>query len=246
MGIDLFVDNVTRAHRKGSVSIEAVRGITLHVPAGSYLTITGPSGSGKSSLLQLLGVLDRPTTGSVRVDERPTEVMGEDERAALRRTRIGFVFQHYHLMPGLSSWENVALPSLLDGHRLRSLRLRAYQLLEQVGLGERAQHTADELSGGEQQRVAIARALMAEPDLLLADEPTGALDAATSTGIIELLEHLSVDVGRTLVIVTHNPEVASRSRAAEVRLLDGKINPEEPGQQSGQATAARASQGSVW
>jgi putative ABC transport system ATP-binding protein len=238
MSIDLFVDNVTRTHRKGSVAVEAVRGISLHIPAGSYITITGPSGSGKSSLLQLLGVLDKPTTGSVRVDNLPTEAMGEDERAALRRTRIGFVFQHYQLMPGLCAWENVALPSMLDGRRLRSLRTRANELLEQVGLGERAEHNTDELSGGEQQRVAIARALMAEPDLLLADEPTGALDAATSTSIIELLERLSVDVGRTLVIVTHNPEVSARPRATEIRLLDGKIHGQFSGRDRDQQAAA--------
>jgi putative ABC transport system ATP-binding protein len=174
-------------------------------------------------MLQLLGLLDQPTTGQILLDGRATSSISDDERAVLRRTVFGFVFQSFQLMPGLNARENVALPMLLDGQKLRSVRAQAEALLAEVGLVDRSEHRPLDLSGGEQQRVAIARALMASPQVVLADEPTGALDQSTSETVIELLEQLTVNAGRTLILVTHDPGIASRSGARRIGLRDGKI-----------------------
>jgi putative ABC transport system ATP-binding protein len=203
--------------------VTSLNDVSLSVPAGSYLTITGPSGSGKSTMLHLLGLLDQPTTGHVRLDDSDTSVLTEDERAVLRRTVFGFVFQSFQLMPGLTAWENVALPMMLDGKKLRDVRPQAEALLENVGLTDRATHRPADLSGGEQQRVAIARALLANPAVVLADEPTGALDQSTSQTVIDLLERLTVGNGRTLILVTHDPGIANRPGARRIALRDGQI-----------------------
>ncbi len=219
---ELKAVDVHRHHRRGETEIRSVDGISLTIPAGSYMTVTGPSGSGKSTLLQVLGLLDSPTSGSVLLDGVDVGALDDDARALLRRTAFGFVFQSFHLLPGLTAWENVALPRMLDGRRLRHVREKAEGLLADVGLGHRSEHRPDALSGGEQQRVAIARALIADPQLVLADEPTGALDQESSATVISLLERLTIDVGRTLVLITHDPAIAERG-ARQVRLRDGRI-----------------------
>ncbi len=174
-------------------------------------------------MLQLLGLLDHPTGGRVLLDDVDTSTMSEDERARLRRTMFGFVFQSFQLMPGLCAWENVALPKLLDGKRLRSQRKAAEILLAEVGLSDRVDHRPSDLSGGEQQRVAIARALMTDPAVVLADEPTGALDQTSSRQVIDLLERVTVQRGRSLVLVTHDPDIAGRAGARQVLLRDGRV-----------------------
>jgi putative ABC transport system ATP-binding protein len=219
---ELKAVEIHRHHRRGDAEIRSVDGISLTMAAGSYTTVTGPSGSGKSTLLQVLGLLDAPTSGSVLLDGADVGALDDDARAQLRRTAFGFVFQSFHLMPGLTAWENVALPRMLDGKRLRQVREKAEGLLADVGLGHRSDHRPDALSGGEQQRVAIARALIADPQLVLADEPTGALDQESSATVINLLERLTVAAGRTLVLITHDPAIASRG-SRQVRLRDGRI-----------------------
>lgn len=223
MSQGLVAVNLSRTHRRGTTEVTALADATLRIPPGSFFTVTGPSGSGKSTLLQLLGLLDRPTGGRVTIDGVDTSTLGDDEQARQRRTNFGFVFQSFHLLPGLTAWENVAMPRLLDGVSLKASRGPAIEFLNEVGLGERADHRPSELSGGELQRVAIARALIAQPGVVLADEPTGALDQTTSGEIIELLVRLTIDRGRTLVIVTHDPTIASHPRATNVRLRDGRI-----------------------
>jgi putative ABC transport system ATP-binding protein len=220
---DLRFENVSRKHVRATHEVLSLNDVSLEIPGGSYVTITGPSGSGKSTMLQLLGLLDQPTSGQVLVDGRPTSTISDDERAVRRRTTFGFVFQSFQLMPGLNAWENVALPMMLDGKKLRSLRERAETLLAEVGLVDRREHRPADLSGGEQQRIALARALMVGPQVVLADEPTGALDRSTSGAVIELLERLTVRAGRTLILVTHDPGIANRPGARRVGLRDGKI-----------------------
>ena len=221
---DLRFEHVSRKHVRATHEVLSLNDVSLSIPGGSYVTITGPSGSGKSTMLQLLGLLDQPTSGQVLLDERPTASLNDDERAVLRRTAFGFVFQSFQLMPGLNAWENVALPLMLDGKKLRSVRAQAEVLLREVGLTDRSEHRPSDLSGGEQQRVAIARALMVSPEVVLADEPTGALDQSTSLTVIELLEQLTVQAGRTLILVTHDPGIAGRPGARRIGLRDGRID----------------------
>jgi putative ABC transport system ATP-binding protein len=225
---DLRFENVSRKHVRATHEVLSLNDVSLEIPSGSYVTITGPSGSGKSTMLQLLGLLDQPTTGQIHLDGRATATISDDGRAVLRRTVFGFVFQSFQLMPGLNAWENVALPMMLDGRKLRSVRARAEALLGEVGLIDRSEHRPSDLSGGEQQRVAIARALMLGPQVVLADEPTGALDQSTSETVIALLEQLTVHVGRTLILVTHDPGIASRPGARRIGLRDGKIAFDRP------------------
>ncbi len=214
--------DLSRTHVRGQRAINALDGVSLTVPPGAFVTVSGPSGSGKSTLLQLLGLLDTPTGGSVLLDGTDCASLSDDDRARIRRTLLGFVFQSFHLLAGLSAWENVALPRLLDGVPLRAVRPRARELLDEVGLADRADHTPHELSGGEQQRVAIARALVAEPRIVFADEPTGALDQTTSAGVIDLLLQVTVRRGRSLVLVTHDPAIAATAGATRLLLLDGR------------------------
>lgn len=219
--IEIRAELLRRVHHRGTKEVVALNDVSLTIQPGEFVTINGPSGSGKSTLLHLLGLIDRPTSGRLMLDGVDAGDFSDDERAERRRRTFGFVFQSFLLMPGLAAWENVALTELLDGKRLRSRRDRAVELLEEVGLADRWDHPPHELSGGEQQRVAVARALMADPAVVFADEPTGALDEANSITIIELLRELTVDRGRSLVVVTHDPTVATRSRA--VHLRDGRI-----------------------
>ena len=213
--------DLAKSYRLGDRTVHALRGVTLEVARGEYAAIVGPSGSGKSTLLQLLGGIDTPTAGHVEV--AGTRLDGLDDRALtrLRLRSLGFVFQRFHLLPVLTAAENVELPLAEAGVPRAERRARARELLEYVGLGERAGHRPTQLSGGEMQRVAVARALANRPALVLADEPTGELDAATGAGIMALFRRL-VDDGTTLVVVTHDDRLAAQAGRL-VRMLDGRI-----------------------
>jgi putative ABC transport system ATP-binding protein len=205
----------------GGDTVHALRGASLRVDAGEYVAIVGPSGSGKSTLLQLIGGIDTPSSGSVEVMGTRLDALSDRELTRLRLTRLGFVFQRFHLLPVLTARENVELPMAELGMPRAERRARARELLEYVGLGARGDHRATQLSGGEMQRVAIARALANRPALLLADEPTGELDAATGHEILELFSRLNAD-GTTLVVVTHDDRLAAESGRV-VHMLDGRI-----------------------
>ena len=204
-------------------TVHALRGVSLDVAAGDYVAIAGPSGSGKSTLLQLLGGLDVPSAGSVELLGTRLERLGDRELTRLRLLRMGFIFQRFHLLPVLTAAENVELPMSEAGVPARERRERSRALLAYVGLAERAEHRATQLSGGEMQRVAIARALANRPVLLLADEPTGELDAATGADILALFRRLVAD-GTTLVVVTHDERLAAEAGRV-VHMLDGRIAP---------------------
>jgi putative ABC transport system ATP-binding protein len=202
------VQGLARDYTLGPQTVQALRGVTFSVEAGEFVSVMGPSGSGKSTLLHLLGGLDTPSAGKVTLEGRDLSGLDDEELTTLRRTKIGFVFQFFNLLPTMTAWENVALPRLLGGERLRDLRERAVGLLDRVGLAERADHKPAQLSGGEMQRVAIARSLVGDPVLVLADEPTGNLDSKSGEGVLTLLRSL-VDAERmTLIVVTHDPKAA--------------------------------------
>ena len=205
----------------GDQTVAALRGIDLTIAAGEYTAVMGPSGSGKSTLLNILGLLDRPDAGSYRLGGLETTGLGEERRAALRRERIGFIFQSFHLIPRLSAAENVELPLTLAGVAPRERRERVADVLGAMGLSARAHHRPDQLSGGQRQRVAIARATVTAPDLILADEPTGNLDRASGEEVVRTLEALNAR-GPTLVLVTHDPQLGARARR-RIRMDDGAI-----------------------
>ena len=215
----LRCENLTQAYRSGAGTLTVLEDISFMVSPGEFLAIVGPSGSGKTTLLGLLAGLDRPASGEVWLDGNPLSAMNEDERAALRGAKVGFVFQSYQLIPMLTALENVQVPLELRGE---SDPARARALLERVGLGDRTGHYPAQLSGGEQQRVALARAFSTQPKVLFADEPTGNLDQRTGAGIIELMTDLNREAGTTLVLVTHDPELAGRARRI-LRLADGRL-----------------------
>jgi putative ABC transport system ATP-binding protein len=198
-----------------------LRDVTLEIAAGEHVALIGPSGSGKSTMLHIVGCLDRPTRGKYLFEGREVGALSEEERSLLRRNRIGFVFQFFHLLPRLSALGNVELPMLFAGTPADERRARATQALEAVGLAQRATHRPDQLSGGERQRVAIARAVVMNPAVLLADEPTGNLDRHSALEVMDLLESMSRR-GLTLVVVTHDPAIAERARRV-VRMADGEI-----------------------
>jgi putative ABC transport system ATP-binding protein len=206
----------------GKQTVYAVRKVSLSVQKGEMLALMGPSGSGKSTLLNIIGGLVSPTEGSVLVDGHDTVALDDDGRTRLRREKIGFVFQFFNLLPTLSAWENVAFPLHLAGVSRGKARARAAAGLEMVGLEARQDHLPDELSGGEQQRVAIARALIAEPALILADEPTGNLDSENGAEVLSLLKELSRRFGNTVVLVTHDPKAAA-SCGRTVHMRDGRV-----------------------
>ncbi len=202
-------------------TVHALRGVSLEVRPGEYVAIVGPSGCGKSTLLQLLGGIDSPTSGSVSLNGSALEQLGDRELTRLRLTRLGFVFQRFHLLPVLSAAENVELPMAEAGMERAERRARAAELLGYVGLAGRSDHRATQLSGGEMQRVALARALANRPAVILADEPTGELDATTGRGILDLFRRLSLD-GVTLVVVTHDERLAAEAGRV-IHMLDGRI-----------------------
>jgi putative ABC transport system ATP-binding protein len=221
------VDDVHKTHRMGEREVHALSGVSLRVARGDYLAVMGASGSGKTTLLHLLGCLDRPSSGSIRLDGTDVSGLDDDELSRLRSRRIGFVFQAFHLIPQLSVAENVELPLIYQGVEGTQRAERARRMLASVGLAERASHRPSELSGGECQRVAIARALVAEPDVLLADEPTGNLDSRTGDEIMDILAGLHAG-GVTIVLVTHDPDKARRARRL-IEMRDGRLASETVG-----------------
>jgi putative ABC transport system ATP-binding protein len=207
--------------------VQALRGVSVRIEPGDYLAVVGPSGSGKSTLMHLLGALDRPTSGTLRVGGRDVAALDQDELARVRNETIGFVFQAFQLLPRTSAVDNVAMPLVYRGVRRSERRRRAVAALEAVGMGHRLDHTPNQLSGGEQQRVAIARALVGDPQVILADEPTGNLDTRTGAEVLGLLERLNAERGVALVVVTHDRELAARARR-QVRMRDGLIEERAP------------------
>ena len=219
--------DLTREFRLGGRAVRALRGVTVAVRKGEYVAITGPSGSGKSTLLHLLGGLDAPDSGSVALEGVPLEQLGDSALTRIRLLRMGFVFQRFHLLPVLTAMENVELPMAEAGIGRRERGSRARELLDYVGLSERAGHRATELSGGEMQRVAVARALANRPALLFADEPTGELDLTTGRQVLDLFRRLNQD-GMTIVVVTHDEHLAAEA-SRTIHLLDGRVNGSSPG-----------------
>ncbi|WP_414687040.1 ABC transporter ATP-binding protein [Mycobacterium sp.] len=220
--------DVVRRYRVGDQDVRALDGVSLEFEGGQFVSIVGPSGAGKSTLLHLLGALDAPDSGSIVFDGSEIGRLSDEQRSKFRHHRVGFVFQFFNLLPTLSAWENVAVPKLLDGVRLGKVKSDAVRQLERVGLGDRTQHRPAELSGGQMQRVAVARALMMNPSLILADEPTGNLDSATGTSILELLAEVAhVEGGsRLVVMVTHNSDAAAATDRV-ITLQDGRVGSDQ-------------------
>ncbi|MCK5316791.1 MAG: ABC transporter ATP-binding protein [Anaerolineales bacterium] len=216
------LQNVTRVYKIGEVETHALRGATLDISDGEFTAIVGPSGSGKTTMLQLMGCLDRPTGGTVHINGQDVTRLNPNKRADLRKDTIGFVFQFFALIPGLTSYENVELPLLLSGVKKVERRERVNELLEAVGISDRARHRPDQMSGGEQQRVAIARALATHPVLVLADEPTANLDTENGRQIMEIMQRLNQETGTTFIFATHDPRVIPYARRV-VTLRDGQV-----------------------
>jgi putative ABC transport system ATP-binding protein len=214
--------DVTRAYVMGGVTNTVLSGVTLDIAAGEFAAIMGPSGSGKSTLLHILGLLDRPTAGSYRLRGQETGALSDDALSHLRNQAIGFVFQSFYLIPYATALDNVLLPGLYSDAPRAALVRRAGELLDKVGLTAQARHKPSQLSGGQQQRVALARSLINDPDLILADEPTGQLDSGTSREIMELLAAINRDAGKTVIVVTHDPDTAAYARR-QILVTDGRV-----------------------
>jgi len=228
----LGVEDVTKSFKLGRQTVEVLRGVNLRVRRGDFLAIRGSSGAGKSTLLHILGLLDRPTSGSVSYEGRDVSGAGERARTRLRATEFAFVFQFYYLLPEFTALENVCIPAVIAGTRSHAevrgrgaRKQRARELLERVGLGHRLGHLPNQLSGGERQRVAIARALMNQPRIVFCDEPTGNLDSRSASGIHELLHDLNESLSQTIVVVTHEPAMADVARRRIV-MSDGRVDEE--------------------
>ena len=216
------VAKVEKIYKLGEIPVQALKDVSLELQKGEFVAIMGPSGSGKTTLLNLIGVLDKPTKGRIYIDGKDITKLKEKELTRLRRSKVGFIFQFYNLIPVLSAFENVELPMLIAGMPKEEREERAHHLLEKVGLAERKNHRPDELSGGEQQRVAIVRALANKPAVVLADEPTGDLDSKTGKEVMQALRDLSSNEGATVIVVTHDQMVADlASKIFEMR--DGRI-----------------------
>ncbi len=215
------LQNINRTFAVGGQKVRAMDHVTLTIGAGEYLSIMGPSGSGKSTLLNIIGLLDTPNSGTYLLDGRDVTSFDDEQLAATRSQKIGFIFQFFHLIPRLSAEQNIELPLMLAGVPAKERRQRSAVLIDSFGLGNRRRHRPDELSGGQRQRVAIARAVINQPTVLLADESTGNLDRHSGAEIIELLEQLNVS-GQTLVVVTHDPEIGERARR-RIRVVDGRL-----------------------
>ena len=232
----LQLTDIRRDYRIGPVTTEILRGVDLAAGAGDLVSIMGPSGSGKTTLMNIIGLLDRPTSGRYMLDGRDVSKLADDELSTLRNAHIGFVFQSFQLLPHLTAVENVSLPLVYRGASRVEMRRRALAVLERVGMEERTGHRPDQLSGGQKQRVAIARALVGEPAVVLADEPTGALDAATAREVMALLAGLNAERKVTILIITHDPGVA-RQCARQVRIRDGRLIERKAGAPGASATA---------
>jgi putative ABC transport system ATP-binding protein len=217
----ITLDHVSKTYLLGSEPVYALRDVTEHIGKGEYVAIMGPSGSGKSTMLNILGCLDRPSAGTYTLDGDDVSQLSDDELSTVRRRKIGFVFQSFHLIPRLSAVENVALPMMLEGVPRGERRERAMEALAHVGLDRRARHRPPEMSGGERQRVAVARATILRPAVMFADEPTGNLDSVAGKQVMDLLERLNAD-GLTMLLVTHDPGVGRRAHRA-LRMHDGRI-----------------------
>jgi putative ABC transport system ATP-binding protein len=215
------LEGIERVFQVGDEAVHALQHIDLEIQSGEYISIMGPSGSGKSTLLNILGLLDRPTAGTYVLDDVPTTELGDDQQAAVRRHKIGFVFQFFHLVPRLTAAENVELPLVLAGAEPSERRQRVAAAMNALGLEDRTDHRPDQLSGGQRQRVAIARATIMEPSVILADEPTGNLDRHSGTEVVETLEALN-DKGMTLIVVTHDGELGRRARR-RLQMVDGEV-----------------------
>ena len=216
------LSGINRLFQVGDSVVHALRDVDLVLAAGDYLSIMGPSGSGKSTLLNIIGLLDHPDSGRYLLAGTDTTALSEARKAEVRRNRIGFVFQTFHLVPRLTAAENVELPMMLAGIEPAERRPRVAEALEALGLSDRAHHRPDQLSGGQRQRVAIARATIMRPDILLADEPTGNLDQASGEDVVETLESLNA-AGIALIVVTHDPQIGGRARR-RIRMVDGAIS----------------------
>jgi putative ABC transport system ATP-binding protein len=223
--------DVWKTYRSGTLEVDALRGVSFEIRPGEYVAVMGPSGSGKSTLMHILGCLDVPTAGSLCMAGEDVSTMTEEDLAHIRNQRIGFVFQQFNLLASMSAWRNVELPLLYAGVDRRERKRRALQALERVGLETRVEHRPGELSGGQQQRVAIARALVTNPDLILADEPTGNLDSVSAEDVLGLLAELHHS-GRTIVLITHETEV-SEAAGRTMRIRDGQILDAEPAEPAG-------------
>jgi putative ABC transport system ATP-binding protein len=223
--MSIQIADVSKTYRMGNVEVPALRGVSLDIADGELVAIMGPSGSGKSTLMNVLGCLDVPTSGSYRLDGEEVGRLKDDQLATVRSRKIGFVFQQFNLLPRTSAIEQVELPMVYAG--IGDRRRRALEALAAVGLSDRAHHKPTEMSGGQQQRVAIARALVNEPSIILADEPTGALDTTTSTEIMAIFQRLNRERGLTVIFVTHEPDIAYHTRRI-IHLRDGQITSDEP------------------
>jgi len=217
------LDNIVKTYKQADRNIEVLKGISLSIDSGEFIALQGSSGSGKSTLMHILGLLDRPSRGRYLLRQQDVSDLSDNALSAIRNRTVGFIFQTFYLIPYVSAVENVMLPGLYSRTAARELRHRAEQILDQLGLGDRMHFRPSQLSGGQQQRVAMARALVNDPQLLLADEPTGQLDSQTSGEIMRLISEIH-EQGRTVVLVTHDDEVAGYARR-RIRLSDGLITP---------------------
>jgi putative ABC transport system ATP-binding protein len=216
------IDNVTRAYKTGNVETQALRGVSLSIEKGEFTALVGPSGSGKTTLLQIIGCLDQPTSGKVWINGKDVSRLTRNQRADMRRGTIGFIFQFFALIPTLTAYENVEMPLLLNGMSSSERRQRVMELLNAVGMADRAHHRPDQLSGGEQQRVAVARALAPHPLLILADEPTANLDTDNGKQVMEIMQRLNQETGTTFIFATHDPRLFGYARRT-VSLRDGLV-----------------------
>ena len=219
--------DIRKTYAVGPIAVDVLQGVRLEINRGDLLSIMGPSGCGKTTLMNIMGLLDRPTGGSYLLEGREVSAMGDDELSMIRNARIGFVFQSFHLLPRLSARENVGLPLVYRGFSEKEIERRAREVLEKVGMKDRADHKPSELSGGQQQRVAIARALVGEPAIILADEPTGALDPRIGEEIMQLFIRLNSEDQITVIIITHDSGVA-RQCARQTRMHEGMLYEETP------------------
>lgn len=223
----VLIEHLVKSYRRGDQVVEVLRDISLAIPAGAFTALMGPSGSGKSTLLNLIAGIDKPDSGVLRIAGLDIAGMGETELASWRAANVGFIFQFYNLMPVLSAFENVELPLLLTPLSRRERRERVALTLEMVNLADRMDHTPNELSGGQQQRVAIARAIVSDPTLIVADEPTGDLDRHSAAEILALLQQLNQQLGKTVIMVTHDAQAAAQARNV-VHLEKGELLADEP------------------